>query len=340
MRHLRISVIVPVYNAERFLSECVGSILEQGGDDFEVILFDDGSGDSSGSLCDQYAQRHPDVIRTFHQPNAGLVSTRRRALAEAQGEYILFVDSDDRLAPGALDAMRTVLSGSSPDIVIFLWSKLRGDGTPLGYELASFFPNEGSVTREQVIGTMARREELNSLCIKLIRRDLFDADADYTQKAAVTLGEDLLQSLPAVLRAERLYYLDRHLYLYRQNESSMTYTHVKGNYTYVTVVRPQLLEAMETLGQDTEDNLTCFFSTTLQRVWLMLESPEALQRDPEMMDMLTVLSGMPFMRRAKRYIKAFPGSVFRRLVLRASLGGRPRLAVAMLRARNRLLGLS
>jgi len=93
-----ISVIVPVYNVEKYLPRCVDSILGQTFCDFELILIDDGSTDSSGRICDDYAA-HDSRIRVIHQENRGQAAARNRALDIAQGEYIGFVDSDDYIHP-------------------------------------------------------------------------------------------------------------------------------------------------------------------------------------------------------------------------------------------------
>lgn len=92
----KISVIVPVYKAEKYLHRCVDSILAQTFTDFEVLLIDDGSPDRSGEICDEYAQKDSRV-RVFHKENGGVSSARNRGLDEATGEYIIFIDSDDKL---------------------------------------------------------------------------------------------------------------------------------------------------------------------------------------------------------------------------------------------------
>lgn len=89
-----ISVIVPVYNVEKFLSRCLNSILAQTYNNLEVILVDDGSTDNSGKICDDYALKDK-RIRVIHKQNGGVSSARNMALSVAKGEYIGFVDSDD-----------------------------------------------------------------------------------------------------------------------------------------------------------------------------------------------------------------------------------------------------
>ena len=109
-----ISVIVPVYNTEKYLHRCIDSILAQTYTDFELLLIDDGSTDSSGAICDEYALRDSRV-RVFHKENGGVSSARNLGLDNAQGEWITFVDSDDWIACNALDVM---LDNKEEDLII------------------------------------------------------------------------------------------------------------------------------------------------------------------------------------------------------------------------------
>ena len=96
-----ISIIIPVYNVEKYLSKCVESILAQGVEDFELLLVNDGSKDSSLAICNSYAERDS-RIKVLNKPNGGVSSARNLGLDNATGEWVTFVDSDDWLAEGAL----------------------------------------------------------------------------------------------------------------------------------------------------------------------------------------------------------------------------------------------
>ena len=99
-----VSIIVPVYNAEKFLNRCVDSILGQEYRDFELILVDDGSRDMSGSICDAYAKTDERVV-VIHKENSGVSDTRNQGIERAKGTYLQFVDSDDWLTPDATKLM-------------------------------------------------------------------------------------------------------------------------------------------------------------------------------------------------------------------------------------------
>lgn len=89
------SIIVPVYNVEHYLGECIDSVISQTYEDYEIILIDDGSTDNSGSICDLYKKRFDNKIKVIHQKNGGLSKARNTGIFYAQGIYIIFLDSDD-----------------------------------------------------------------------------------------------------------------------------------------------------------------------------------------------------------------------------------------------------
>lgn len=111
----QISVVVPVYNGERYLHKCLDSIIGQSFTDFELILLDDGSSDRSGKICDEYAARDS-RIRVIHKENEGINATRKRGVREAKGIWINFCDNDDYLPQDALDNLYSLTDGT--DIVI------------------------------------------------------------------------------------------------------------------------------------------------------------------------------------------------------------------------------
>lgn len=111
-----ISVIVPIYNVEKFLPLCIDSVLSQTYENIELLLIDDGSPDGCGQLCDEYAERD-DRVYVIHQKNGGVAEARNHGLRIAKGEYLFFVDSDDMLLPEALMILYRASIGYSADIV-------------------------------------------------------------------------------------------------------------------------------------------------------------------------------------------------------------------------------
>lgn len=99
-----LTLVVPIYNMEKYLARCMDSLLGQSCRDFEVILVNDGSTDSSGTLCDSYVARYPELVRVIHKPNGGLSSARNAGIDAAQGEWIVFPDPDDWVEPDYVES--------------------------------------------------------------------------------------------------------------------------------------------------------------------------------------------------------------------------------------------
>jgi glycosyltransferase involved in cell wall biosynthesis len=115
MREMFVSIIVPVYNVEQYLKECIESILAQTWKNFEVILVDDGSTDSSGKICDEYSQKK-EFISVIHKKNGGLSSARNAGIDVAQGDYLAFIDSDDVVHPRYLSELVAIVKKEKADL--------------------------------------------------------------------------------------------------------------------------------------------------------------------------------------------------------------------------------
>lgn len=162
-----ISVIVPVYIAEKYISKCIESILNQTNSDLELILVDDGSPDNSGAICDEYATKD-NRVKVFHQENGGVCAARNTGLEHATGEYVSFVDSDDYLESNALEILHNDIVAHNADVAC---AQMAGDD------------NQGKSNLENGIyevwqGTDAIKNSLldnrftYSSCAKLLKRDL------------------------------------------------------------------------------------------------------------------------------------------------------------------------
>lgn len=140
----KVSIIVPVYNAEKSLARCVDSILNQEFRDFELILMDDGSKDRSGEICDGYARADARVV-VVHKENTGVSDTRNQAIARARGTFLQFVDSDDWLTADATKLMVRAAEETGCDMVIADFYRVVG-------EMVS---QKGDIDADQVIGREA-----------------------------------------------------------------------------------------------------------------------------------------------------------------------------------------
>lgn len=112
-----VSIIIPVYNVEKYLRQCLDSVLAQTFTDWECILVNDGSSDDSGAICDEYSRKDP-RLRVIHQPNRGVSAARNKALKEAKGEWVAYVDADDSITPIYLQTFIDVQKEHDADMVI------------------------------------------------------------------------------------------------------------------------------------------------------------------------------------------------------------------------------
>ncbi len=112
-----ITVIIPVYNREKHLDKCINSVLDQDNVNTEIILVDDGSTDRSPEICDNYAKKYDNIV-VIHSDNHGVSHARNLALDQTTGDYLTFLDSDDRLAPGALSLLLSNIEKNATDYVV------------------------------------------------------------------------------------------------------------------------------------------------------------------------------------------------------------------------------
>lgn len=140
---MTLSIVVPVYNVEKHLVQCIESVVAQGLADYEIILVDDGATDRSALLCDELQQRYPDIVKVLHQANGGLSVARNSGIEVAQGEYITFVDSDDVLSPDTLQPNLHYLV-EHPEVDMLEYPVEVHAGSPKAYCLR--FPDETQTT--------------------------------------------------------------------------------------------------------------------------------------------------------------------------------------------------
>lgn len=212
-----ISIIVPVYRAEKYLNDCVDSILRQTFSNFELVLIEDGSPDLSGAICDEYAQRD-ERVRVIHQPNQGQAAARNHALPMTQGKWLCYVDSDDTIHPQMLEHLyrAAVESGAGISMCQFL----EAEEQPADYERPVDFFYELLNMDEKTLTQLHDRDLYPGwvACAKLIRRECvegypFQTGRVYEDNEAVTRW---------LLPAKTLAMLPAKLYFYRANPDSTT----------------------------------------------------------------------------------------------------------------------
>ena len=223
---MEFSILMPVYNAEKYLADSAGTVLKQDFSDYELLLADDGSADNSAALCDAFAAAHPGKVRALHLPHRGLIATRRDALKAAAGEFVIWLDADDRLEPGMLKKLHELRNTfEDPDIILYEFTAFFEDGRPDDrrpplFEDGTLF--EGEEGKKPLYERLVRGNSLNAMWSKAMRTALCQADpTDYVPYQENPFGEDALQSLYPMTAAKKILYTSQPFYRYRIQADSI-----------------------------------------------------------------------------------------------------------------------
>lgn len=214
----KVSIIVPVYNAQRALNRCVDSVLAQTFEDFELILADDGSTDGSPQIIDDYAARDPRV-RPIHKPNTGVSDTRNTALDQARGTYVQFLDSDDWIAPEATQLMVRAMEDHDADMVVTDFYRVIGSRTARKGDIDA----EGTISREDYADYMMEAPSdfyYGVLWNKLYKRMTIELH-NLRMDPKISWCEDFIFNMEYVLHTRRIYPLQVPLYYYVKTEGSL-----------------------------------------------------------------------------------------------------------------------
>ena len=216
-RTMYASVIIPVYNVEPYLGQCLDSILKQIPADTQLILVDDGSTDDSGKILDRYAQEHPQMT-VIHKQNGGVASARNAALCVARGDYLLWADPDDWVQDGWYARIAAVVDAQSPDIVHFDYAEIgRGVNRNRSYGRPA-----GPIDTQTYLRDVSRDLRVNSaLWCRAMKRSLFDGVV-FDETLSCLEDYDVLHTL--ILRAKRIVYLPQVLYAYRLRADGLVRT--------------------------------------------------------------------------------------------------------------------
>ena len=211
---MKLSIVIPVYNTEAYLPACINSVLVPSCDDAEIILVNDGSTDGSEAVCKEYSRRYPERIRTVTTANGGLGAARNIGLEMARGEFVMFLDSDDSLSPGAVPEILAELSPAR-DIVICDFVSVDPDGKVL--EELPGCRRRGAVSLKEYPELLL---ELPSGCNKICRRSLF-LDSGIRFPGRVWY-EDLRTMPKLYLLTDRIWASGRAWYRYLVRPGSIT----------------------------------------------------------------------------------------------------------------------
>ena len=217
-----VSIVIPIYNVEAFLRVCLDSVEAQSFTSYEVILVNDGSTDSSAFIAQEYVGKHENWY-LIHKENGGLSSARNAGIAEAGGEYICFIDSDDYIAPDYLQKLYEAACIYKSDMVIADYHEVDADGQDLLRDKGKELYQEGLVSREQILEALTYVGGYHFATAvvvawnKLIKTEIMQ---QFSYREGV-LHEDEFLIMPLLLACDRVVWTRDDIYAYRQREGSI-----------------------------------------------------------------------------------------------------------------------
>ena len=232
---MKFSVLIPVYNVETSLKQCIESVLTQSFKDYEIILVNDGSTDRSGVICDEYSRMYP-FIKTIHKNNDGLYMARVDGMKNASGKYYFFLDSDDTIESNTLEEINNILLRDSEiDMVIFREKLIYIDknisiDSPVLY-------NEGYVTFDKIAELLTKTTDINNLVMKCIRAP---KQIDFSVYHHFNMAEDVAFTCQFLEKCEKYYYTKQIFYNYRLNNNSITHRVTPDNLINASIARSHI----------------------------------------------------------------------------------------------------
>ena len=215
-----LSVIIPIYNVEAYLSECLVSIVNQSYKDLEILLVDDGSTDNSGKICDEWAEKDK-RIRVFHKDHEGVSVARNTGMLECKGQLIAFVDSDDWLEPDMYELMVERFIHSEADVVMCgYYSYLLGRAEPI---VKGILPTKDGTFEDAVFSIIKRNGYYNSIWNKMFRRETIVQDQKIVlMDPNISFGEDELWLFEVLHGCKCISFIPQALYHWRSREGSLS----------------------------------------------------------------------------------------------------------------------
>lgn len=233
MRENKVSVIVPVYNAEKYVAKSIESLIEQTLKEIEIILVDDGAKDNSGAICDEYAKKDERIV-VVHKENGGLADARNAGMKVATGKYIMFLDADDLFEPDSCENMYNMIEKTNSDYVIGNYQMIEEDGTRYknpAFDVEKY--QEFEIDKNDFVKSFFI---MNSTAWNKIYRTQFLLDNDITFKVPSPSEDDYFTSM-CYIKGKKGYYTSKVIYLYRNCPNSISKScslkYFKGiNYAY------------------------------------------------------------------------------------------------------------
>ncbi len=237
----KVSVVVPVYNVEKYVGECLDSLINQTLKDIEIICVNDGTTDGSLDILEEYAKKD-ERIKIITQPNQGLAAARNTGIRNVTGDYVLFIDSDDYFDTTGLEKLYNNAISNGSDAVLFKLARFKNDDPEKieyrfpGFKLEEVFPDADfdnfTFTYRDIKYYVL--EGIFSACVKLYKKEFLDSHPDMLFPEGL-IYEDVPFHVKVMLLSERLSFVPEFFYFYRTNPQSITQSTNKSTDIYIIV---------------------------------------------------------------------------------------------------------
>lgn len=251
-----LSIIVPIYNIEEYLEDCIMSIRKQKGSYFEVILVDDGSTDSCPEICDRFCTLD-NRFKVIHTKNQGVSIARKTGIEASKGKYIVCIDSDDFIKEGCFKEIENTIDIFEPDIVFYkILCGNKNKYYPCKIEYKDGFYNKRRIEKE-IFPSLIQSNKCTyfppGLCGKVIKKSLLVENLLVNQK--VNMGEDGACIIPCLFKADSMFILKEYYYYYRFNDKSATREKKPLNWEWSKIVYEHLNSHMNLESYDFEEQI-------------------------------------------------------------------------------------
>lgn len=279
---MQFSIIVPIYNKECYVRECLESIRNQIFEDFECLMIDDGSTDSSSRICKEFST-DDDRFKYYYKENGGLVSARKFGAHRAIGEYVINVDADDFIKNDFLKVINEEIERKSPDTVCFKYTFFRTNKefkADIGQVIGSF---EGKQTSDILKKYLFdnEQERINSgsilfnICTKAVERKLYIKCQEEVDNR-ITSGEDTVFTFVWCFYTKRISCIDYEGYMYRQEESSIEHTFSMKYFSNLELVCNEMMRINDELDGGYQNSIHAYQFYRLERyIYLLAQNSKS-----------------------------------------------------------------
>jgi len=264
-----VSVIIPVFNSEKYIEECLNSILVQTYTNYEIIVIDDGSTDSSHKIIERYVSKY-NKIKYFYQKNGGAAIARNLGVGMAIGKYLMFVDSDDYIAPDALTLMVNKLEHFKADMGVIGHIKINNSNNEFK-EFLYDVDDKQCYTNTEVLDLALKLKIRGYICDKLFLKDKWNnLNLTFEENRYC---EDWFPVIKYILNSEKIVFVNKGIYFYRQHVNSSIHTSnlkVIGDYNYVVKTIIDYVQAKKVKVNTLETFKMLTFIETIHELYLVV----------------------------------------------------------------------